>query len=185
MFWLGAGIGAAIVIGLAVWKFVPRGDVARLTQDGWQLWQARKLDEAAGKFRQAVKLDPKNANAWNGLGWATFNAGKAEEAEAAFQKAIALEPDHPAALNGLGQICLFQKKYAEAEKYLLQAAPKAPAAWFGLARLYLLQGKFDDAQQWAQKIVDSGQADELTAKMLQAAKDRRLSDGLRFAIEPQ
>jgi serine/threonine protein kinase len=184
-FWLGAGVGAAIAIGLAVWMSRPHGDPARLSQEGWHLWQTGKLNEAADKFRQSVKLDPRNANSWNGLGWATFNAGKAQEAEPAFQKAIALEPNHPAALNGLGQIYLFQKKYAEAEKYLLQAAPKAPAAWFGLARLYLLQGKFEDAQTWAQKIVDSGQGDEFAAKMLQAAKDKRLSDGLRLAIEPQ
>jgi tetratricopeptide (TPR) repeat protein/tRNA A-37 threonylcarbamoyl transferase component Bud32 len=157
---------------------------AQLAQEGWQLWQARKLDEAAAKFQQAVQLAPRDANAWNGLGWATFNAGNSPAAEKAFQKVLSLEPNHPAALNGLGQIYLSQRKYDDAEKILLKAAPQAPAAWFGLARLYLLQGKFEQAEKWAQNIVDSGQADEVAKKMLEAAKAKKLSEGLRLMIEP-
>jgi tetratricopeptide (TPR) repeat protein/predicted Ser/Thr protein kinase len=160
------------------------GDAAQLTQAGWQLWQARKLDEAAAKFQLAVQLAPGDADAWNGLGWATFNSGNSPAAEKAFQKVLSLEPSHPAALNGLGQIYLSQGKYDDAEKYLLKAAPQAPAAWFGLARLYLLQGKFEDAGIWAQKIVDSGQADETAKKMLEAAVNKNLSEGLRLLLEP-
>ena len=160
-------------------------DAATLTQEGWQLWQGGRPADAIPKFEAAVKLDPTNTAAWNGLGWASFNSGKTPEAEKAFQKVIELEADHPATLNGLGQVYLTQKKYTEAESYLLKAAPKAPASWYGLARLYLLQGKFEQAEKWAQNIVDSGQADESTRAMLQAARDKKLSDGLRLMIEPQ
>jgi serine/threonine protein kinase/tetratricopeptide (TPR) repeat protein len=159
------------------------GDASQLVQEGWQLWQERKLAEATAKFQEAVKLAPDDANAWNGLGWATFNSGKAQEAEKVFQRAISLEPGQPGALNGLGQIYLSQRKYDEAEKYLLQAAPQAPAAWYGLARLYLLQGKFAQAEEWAQKVVDSGQGDKIANKMLQAARDKKLSEGLRVTLE--
>ncbi len=159
-------------------------DASQLTQQGWQLWQAQKLVEAAAKFQRAVELTPDNTNAWNGLGWALFNSGKAGEAEKAFQKAVSLDSNHPAALNGLGQICLSQRKYDQAETYLLKAAPKAPAAWYGLTRLYLLEGKFDQAEKWAQQLVDSGQADELAHQMLKAAQEKYLSEGLRFRIEP-
>jgi len=154
------------------------------TQEGWQLWQAQKMDQAAAKFRQAVQLTPDKADAWNGLGWATFNAGKSQEAEQAFQKAILLDTNQPGALNGLGQIYLSQRKYDQAETYLLKAAPQAPAAWYGLTRLYLLEGKFDRAESWAQKVVDSGQADDLVRQMLQAAQAKHLSEGLRFRINP-
>lgn len=150
-------------------------EAADLTREGWQLWQSRKLPEAAAKFDAAVRLDPKNANAWNGLGWALFNSGKNDPAERAFQTAVAIQTNHPAALNGLGQLYLAQRKYAEAEKFLLKAAPQASAAWYGLARLYLLEGKFDQAERWAQRVVDSGEADEVAKKMLEAAKSRRLS----------
>ncbi len=161
------------------------GDASQLVQEGWQLWQERKLAEATAKFQEAVKLAPDDANAWNGLGWATFNSGKSQEAEKAFQKAISLEPAQPGALNGLGQIYLSQRKYDEAEKYLLQAAPQAPAAWYGLARLYLLQGNFEQAERWAQNLVDSGQADDGARQMLKTAKEKHLNEGLRLMIEPR
>jgi len=153
-------------------------------QEGWQLWQARKFDEAAAKFREAIESSPTNANARNGLGWALFNSGKADEAIEPFEKAVSLQPDHPAALNGLGQIYLSKRNYDDAEKFLLKAAPKAPAAWYGLARLYLLKGKFEDAERWAQNIIDAGQADETVKKMLEAAQKKKLSEGLRLVIEP-
>ncbi len=134
---------------------------------------------------EALKLDPKNSETWNGLGWASLNTGKAQEAEKAFQNVLSLNPDHPAGLNGLGQIYLAQKKYDLAETNLLKAGPRAPAAWYGLTKLYLIQGKFEQAEKWAQMIVDSGQGDQGTRALLQAAKDKKLSDGLRAMIEPQ
>ena len=158
---------------------------AQLTQEGWQLWQARRLEDAAIKFNRAVRLDPKKAEAWNGLGWAYFNSGKWLEAEKAFQSTLALEPNHPAALNGLGQLYLAQKKNDLAESYLLKASAKAPAAWYGLARLYLLQGKFEKAEEWAGKLVDSGQGDEVARKMLEAARAKHVPEGLRIVLEPQ
>jgi Flp pilus assembly protein TadD len=161
------------------------GDSTQMIQAAWQLSQAGKLAEAIPAFEAATRVDPKNPDAWNGLGWATFNSGKKVEAAKAFQQAVDLTPEHPGALNGLGQLYLSEKNYPEAEQYLLKAGPKAPAAWFGLARLYLLQDRFDDAERWAQTIVDSGQGDETSRAMLKAAKDRKVSDGLRLMIEPR
>jgi serine/threonine protein kinase/tetratricopeptide (TPR) repeat protein len=155
-----------------------------LADEGWQLWQDRKLEAAADKFQKSVELDPANTNAWNGLGWAKFGSGKDTEAEVDFKKALALEPDYAASLNGLGQIYLSQGKFDDAEKYLLKAAPDAPAAQFGLARLYLLQGKFDEAVKWAQKLKDSGQDNDLSQDMLEAARGKYLSDDLRQLIKP-
>jgi serine/threonine protein kinase/Flp pilus assembly protein TadD len=157
---------------------------ASLAQQGWALWQKGEMSQAITKFEQALKLDPKNANSWNGLGWANFNSGKEAEAEKAFQRAVELSPSHPAARNGLGQILLMQRKYDQAESQFLKAGPMAPAAWYGLAKLCLLQGKYDEAEKWAKKIVDSGQADEGARQMLKAAKDKHLSDELRQIIEP-
>jgi Flp pilus assembly protein TadD len=158
---------------------------SRLAQEGWQLWQSGRPSDAIPKFERAVALDPKNPEAWNGLGWASFNTGKTQEAEKAFDKVLSLNSNHPAALNGLGQIYLGQKKYDLAESNFLKAGPLAPAAWYGLAKLYLIQGKFDRAEKWAQKIVDSGQGDEGARAMLQAAKDKKLPDGLRYMLEAQ
>lgn len=155
-----------------------------LSTQGWKLWQERKLDEAAARFERAVKLDPDNANAWNGLGWARFNSGKSEGAVEAFEKCVELEPDHPAALNGLGQLYLSWGTFDKAEKYLVKASKSAPAAWFGLARLYLLTGKFDEAQKWIEKALTQQPGDESLLKMQAAAKDGKLPDDLRQVIGP-
>jgi len=161
-------------------------NAARLSAQGWQLWQSGQLSEAEAKFSEAVRLAPSDANAWNGLGWASFNSGKTGAAEEAFQKVISLEPNHAGALNGLGQIYLSQREYEKAEPPLLKAAAQqgASAAWFGLARLYLIEGKYEDAEKWVQQFVDSGQGDAIATKMLEAAKEKRLSEGLRQTIEP-
>ncbi|MDR3459450.1 MAG: protein kinase [Verrucomicrobiae bacterium] len=159
-------------------------NATQLVQEGWQLWQQRQLAGAEEKFKQAVEISPTNADAWSGLGWAQFNAGKNDDAKKAFQQAVAISMNQPAALNGLGQIYLTEGKYEDAENFLLRAAPQAPAAWFGLARLYLLEGKFEPAERWAQQVVDSGQGDAIAQKMLEAAKAKQLSEGLRMMIAP-
>lgn len=158
---------------------------ADLSRQGWQLWQSGKASEAIARFQEAVKLDPRDASAWNGLGWASFNSGQSTEAEKAFEKVLVIVPDHPAALNGLGQIQLSRREYKKAEPFLKKAADrKATAAWYGLARIYLLQGRYSDAEKYAQMLVDSAQADEVGKQMLTAAKARELSKGLRATIEP-
>jgi Flp pilus assembly protein TadD len=159
------------------------GDSGQYTQEGWKLLQDGKRSEATAMFQKAIKRDPKNPEAWNGLGWATFNSGNSPDAEKDFQKVLSLNPTHGAALNGLGQIYLAQKRYDEAEIVLLQA--DVPAAWFGLARIYLLQGKFGEAEKWAQKLADSGQGDQTANDMLQAAKDKRLPEKLRMTLKPR
>ena len=160
-------------------------DASRLTQEGWQLLNAGKLAEARAKCEEAVKLAPSNADALNGLGWVEFNSQHHDEALKLFEKVIALDPSHAAALNNLGQIHFARREYDKAEPYFIKSAEnRAPAAWFGLAKTYLLQGRFEEAEKWAQMIEDSGQGDASTKKLLEAAKVKKLPEGLRAIIEP-
>jgi tetratricopeptide (TPR) repeat protein len=156
-----------------------------LAQQGWTLWQQRKLDEAAKKFEESVALDANSANAWNGLGWARFNSGDGERAVTAFEKCVALEPNHPAGLNGLGQVYLSWREYDKAEKYLLKAAPKASAAWYGLARAYMLTGNYEKAQTWIKKALSEQPNDEVLKQCLAAAQRGELPAVLRKQIEPE
>ena len=95
-----------------------------------------------------------------------------------------ITPNHPAAMNGLGQICIQERKYSDAEKLLLPISEQSPPAWPGLARLFILEGKYDEAAAWAQKSVAAGQADNITRRILVDAEAKKLSDGLRFMIDP-
>jgi tetratricopeptide (TPR) repeat protein len=188
-------IGGAVmlaIVGTVLMFMFAQGNVepaqkeqaAQLSAEGWQLWGKQDFAAATTRFAAAVKLDPRNTNAWNGLGWANLNSGNNERARAAFDEVLKLEPKHPAANNGRGQIALSERKYDEAEKYLLEAAPTAPAAWYGLARLYLIERKYEQAARWAKKVVDSGEGDEMAQQMLQAAEAKQLPDDLRRRIEP-
>ena len=155
-----------------------------LAGQGWQLWQQRKMGEAAALFQQAVELDPEGSNAWNGLGWARLNSGDSEGAIKAFEKCVTLEPEHPAGLNGLGQAYLALGDFKSAEKFLLKAAPQAPAAHFGLARLYLLTGDYKKAQTWIKKALREQPGDPSLKAMLAAAREGKIPDDLRKQIEP-
>jgi tetratricopeptide (TPR) repeat protein len=155
-----------------------------LSNEAWQLWQRRDFPAAVEKFEASLKIDPANANAWNGLGWARLNGGESAEAEKAFSEAVKRDPKHGAALNGLGVLAFNANQFEKAEKYWLAASDTAPAAWFGLGKLYVLQGKYDDAAKWAQKVLDQEPKDPTMTVVLAAAKAKAVPNELRAEIEP-
>lgn len=179
--WL-SGIAPQPAVGQGKENAVERAE--EMAAQGWQLWEQRKMSEAAAQFERAVALDPQAANAWNGLGWTHLNSGDTEKAIAAFEKCVTLEPEHPAGLNGLGQAYLLWREYDKAEKYLAKAAPNAPAAWYGLARVYLLTGKYKEAQPYIEKVLAQQPDDKLMVEALAAAKNGALPESLRRQIEP-
>ena len=127
----------------------------QLSTEGWALWQQRKLPEAEAKFEQAVKADPKHANAWNGLGWASLNQGKQQAAEKAFNEVVKLEPTHPAALNGLGWINFGLGKYDQARPWAILLSK------------------------------EEGGGAAQGAELVEAAKNKKLEPALRKKIEPK
>jgi serine/threonine protein kinase len=171
-----AAAGASLIF----WpgRALPPGNAPQLTREAWLLTMSGRFHEADAKLSQAIKADPKDAEVWNGVGWLRMNTGSAAEAEKAFQKAVSLAPNHLAALRGLGQLCMVKKQYREAEACLLKAGPGTPIIQLDLASLYLLQGDYPEAEKWAQKALDSGEANDIARPLLQAAKEKRLPDAL-------
>lgn len=112
-----------------------------LTSEGWKLWGQRKLDEAEAKFKEAVRNDPDNENAWQGLGWSQFNQGKNKNAETSFKKCIKLNPNNSAALNGLGWIEHAKDNKDVAIKWWEKAVKAsngiATASLSGLTKVYM------------------------------------------------
>jgi tetratricopeptide (TPR) repeat protein len=78
-------------------------------------------DEAAVRFEQAIRRDPKAAVAWVGLGTSLTKTGRATEAIPKLQQAIALEPKMGEAYYALGMAYQSARQPALAQKAFQQA----------------------------------------------------------------
>ena len=161
--WLSLG-GLIMLTALLVLLFAFAGDnkqpaadpgkAAQLAQEGWNLFNGQQYGPAIDKFQEAVKLDPKNAIAWNGLGWSQFNSGQFGNAKTSFEKLFELDPKLPAGLNGLGwaQFNTGELDKAEATfKSLLKVDPTISGGLNGLGQLYLRQRKYPEAEKYLLK----------------------------------
>jgi tetratricopeptide (TPR) repeat protein len=160
---------------------VDREKAAEIAASAWALWNERKLSEALPKFKQAVQLDPTNANHWNGLGWSYINTGSAELALPAFKKAVEIESGHLGARNGIGQSYLALGKLDLAEEELLaqtkslieaqgERAAAEAACWYGLVRVYIGMKEKEKAIEWAERLLKIKPNEEMMTELLKQAK---------------
>jgi tetratricopeptide (TPR) repeat protein len=95
--------------------------------------------------QRAVALDPRADPAWNLTGHALMQLGRHVEAESAFARAAELRPESGLYRNNVAGALIEQKRYAEAERILLdQALPRdrlEPAIYTNLGIVYLLTGR--------------------------------------------
>jgi tetratricopeptide (TPR) repeat protein/serine/threonine protein kinase len=98
----------------------------------------RHYKAAITAFREAVRLQPKLADAHNSLGVALRRDGQPAEAEAAYREALRLAPKHANAQNNLGFLLARQGRYAEADaayREALRLEPDDLNARINLAKL--------------------------------------------------
>ncbi|MBL9114864.1 MAG: tetratricopeptide repeat protein [Verrucomicrobiaceae bacterium] len=82
--------------------------VADLLAKGNTFLQDGKLAEAATAYQDALRADPKNIDAFLGLGWAQVQLGKNEDAEVSMRKALAHDAKNSMAHYMLG-VSLFRR----------------------------------------------------------------------------
>ena len=93
--------------------------------EGVQLSNADKNDEAIAKFNEVIASMPNCAECYANIGTVQTRAKKYDEAEAAYKKALELKPDFAEAYNGLANLYNTEKKFdlaAEASKKALELA---------------------------------------------------------------
>ena len=105
---------------------------------------------AAEEYREAIRLDPENAYAWDFLSWvlAYQQPPEAVEAEKAAREAIRLGPSFFGAHYHLGRALLLQRRYPEAIaafEHTKELSPDSSSPDFGLAQVYLAQGNYGQA----------------------------------------
>lgn len=77
-----------------------RNDLAR----GDQLVREGRREEAAAAYREAIRSEPGNVDAWHNLGCVLGELGRLDEAATAFEETLRLKPDHPTARKNLERI---------------------------------------------------------------------------------
>ncbi|MBS2000150.1 MAG: tetratricopeptide repeat protein [Cyanobacteria bacterium SZAS LIN-5] len=111
--------------------FQPDNQAIQLYNDGVALVQAHDLQNAESKFRDAISISPKFADAHSNLGTVLVQQGKYDDAMAELQKATQLKPTSPPAWGTLAT-CYQSLGRTEdaiaAFKTFLQLSPDAPEA---------------------------------------------------------
>jgi Flp pilus assembly protein TadD len=88
---------------------------------GKELLEAEKTDEAIAAFGAAIKLNPKSATAFNNRGIAFCKKGEFNKAIADFSKAIKIDPNFGKAYNNRAVTLWYQGKRDQAEKDIKKA----------------------------------------------------------------
>ncbi len=127
-----------------------------VTRDNWlahnnlasALDAAGRLDEAAGHYRESLRINPGFAKAYYGLGAVRARQGKLEEAKVRFMQALRYEPRSADALYNLGSVYADEGRLDEAAasyRKSLEINPELPEGWNGLGIVLARMERLDEA----------------------------------------
>jgi tetratricopeptide (TPR) repeat protein len=122
------------------------GGAARLVDEANKLADDNKWREAIEAYKSAIRLDPKYAPAYEGLGDAYLNTSKWEEALGAYKEAVRLAPNDPVAQYDLGYCYNTMGRHGEAFAPLVKAMnldPQFAEAYYGIGYAYLKGNDFE------------------------------------------
>ena len=111
----------------------------------------RGQDQAAEEsYRQILRIDPNEPDAWNGLAALRMKAGDLEDAARCLHSALAIRPELADALRNLTLVCFQRGELAEAERYGRDALRLEPGRveWAAvLAQVLIARGDIAQAEQ--------------------------------------
>ena len=121
--------------------------------------EARQHTEAIEEYQAAIKIAPKQADLYEGLGWEYRQTGQLDLAEKAFEQQLELTPGNPIAMYNLASTRVDAGKGGSAVGLLeqvvkLNAAPTV--ADYYLGRAYAAEGKPEPAANEYQKATTLG-----------------------------
>jgi thioredoxin-like negative regulator of GroEL len=129
--------------------------------------------------REALRLNPRYAEAYFNLGVCLMNQGQFDEAAIQFAQAVAIRPDHAEAHINLGSILAGQGKMEEAVKHYLEsikAHPENALAHKNLGVVLFGQGKIKEALKHVAEALwldpFDPEADSIFEKVLRTYADR-------------
>jgi len=124
-------------------------DIGNVYRDeGFKLVLDGKPEEAKAKFNEAIKLNPRDAFSYAGLGAASGLLRELQEALQKSQEAVRLAPQNSYANANLGFIYMLNSDYKHAQESYekaIQLNPKYADVLYNLGWIYQSQGFFDKA----------------------------------------
>jgi len=106
------------------------------------------LEDAAGQYKRAISLNPRDADAHNNLGVALAQLRRNDEARARFECALRLDPEHADAHNNLGNLLARTGSIEDAIRHFESACSLSPAltdTHKSLGRAFASLGRIDEA----------------------------------------
>ncbi len=144
------------------WRGRSRGErrahLLALLDTADQARRAENFDEAEKKYIEIITLDPRNVNAYLGLGKSYFRAEKWQEAEEALRHVVeTLDTGHERAWGFLGRTLKASGKWAEATAAFGRAAAlddSLAKRWVDLGECYETLGNVEKAKSAYQKAAE-------------------------------
>lgn len=131
-----------------------------------------KFEEAVLAYNEVLKIDPKNLNAYKGLGKVYALQGKYDEAEKLYLKGLDVVEDMPQLKLCLAGLYVDENKTDKAQEIyneLINSDPKYLPAYEGLMALYLSQGKTDEAIGLLSRCIETNKDNERSYSLLAEA----------------
>jgi tetratricopeptide (TPR) repeat protein/SAM-dependent methyltransferase len=129
-----------------------------LFSEAFSAFQAGQRDVAESKLREAVRINPNFAEAYNNLGNLLQESNRFEESETAFRRAIQLRPDYIDPHYNLGNLLKAAQRPAEAEttyRRALALKPDHAGTFLNLANLLQEEGRLDEAEADLRKAIEA------------------------------
>ncbi len=104
----------------------------------------------------AIRLNPRNVDAWRARGIAYLAAGRVDDAMKQFEQIIQLKPDDPSAHQALAQALAQQKQYDQALAHLdqvIESNPAAPIPRLLRAQIRIQTGNADGAVEDLNEVI--------------------------------
>ena len=147
--------------------------VSEDAQRGWDLFNRGMHRQAIEAFQAALKANPNDAGAHNGLGFALLSSGNVAEARPHFEQCLKIDPNALGALNGLARCLKAEGKTDEAVALWEQLQKKSPgvnAGTVGLAQTYFELKQYDKAIPYLQQLAEANPEDADAKRKLEAAR---------------
>ncbi|MFA5359104.1 MAG: tetratricopeptide repeat protein [Patescibacteria group bacterium] len=127
-----------------------------LVSEGRKLTEEEEFEAAERKFIDAISLDHKNIEAYQGLGDLYWEKGKLDQAQETFEYIIKMNADNFDAYSRLGNIAIAQGDLEKARGYYLKSLEldsQAAVRYFDLANVYKESRDYSSAKDSLEKAV--------------------------------